>query len=296
MTVTSYHRFDNIERQLTDASVGRHSIFVDKGFTEELSDCLDALLCQGRETTKILSLDIFDTLLLRDNSSEITRFFEVGGQMATLASDAIKSAVPQVDAFMARMLGTKATYRASRVVKGCREGSLTELHRTASRLLTGHDDLTGSFIAAELANEKRRLTVNPFLASYIKRHRDQGGRVILITDMYMHADQVAELLAMFELTANDYDALLSSADTKVSKSSGGIFELAEQELEAEGHEFVHLGDSFRGDVARPLAKGWQALHLPIANADILERRQDHVTTAAMLKSDYGIELDISMPS
>lgn len=296
MTVTAYHRFDTIEHKMTEASAGRHSLFASDSFPSELEECLDRLIYGESNSAKILSLDIFDTLLLRDNSSEITRFFEVGEAMARLATDYLGAAVTQVDAFMARMLGTKATYRASPLVRGCREGSLTELHRTASSLLIGSGALLDPFVEAELLNEKKRLTLNPFLHTYINRHRDRGGRVILITDMYMHAEQVAELLGMLGVSRDSYDGLLSSADTKVSKSSGGIFEMAEQEMDAPGEQFVHLGDSFRGDVARPLGHGWQALHLPISAADTLERRKDHLTTAAMLKSEHSLELDIAMPN
>lgn len=292
MPVSAYHRFDNIESQLTDAPKGRHALFEDKAFASELAGQLDLLL-EGR---RVLSLDIFDTLLLRDNSSEITRFFEVGGKMANIATEAAGANVLQVDAFVARMLGTKSTYRASARQGGCREGSLSELHRTASRLLVGGDALTDAFIEAEIENEVCRTKPNSFLCAYAKRHREKGGKVVLVTDMYMHADQVAALLKAVGIPLSDFDFLISSADTKVSKASGGIFELVEAELDLDATQFVHLGDSFRGDVLKPVERGWKAMHLPISKVDLHQRRLDHLSTSSKLMTEHQLHIDIAMPS
>lgn len=289
--VTSIHRFDDIEQQLTQAETGRRDLFFSTGFTSLLADRLDRML----DGSGILSMDVFDTLILRDNSSEITRFYEIGGKMASLASRHAGRDITQVDAFVARHLGTKASYRASEKIRGCREGSLSEIHATASRLLVRDDTLSSAFIEAELDYEAGRIEPNPFLVDYAARHRARGGRVVLLTDMYMHADQVARLLQLLDIPLTAYDALISSADTKVSKASGGIFHNVQEKMQAAPSDFVHIGDSFRGDVAQPIRQGWQALHLPLAHFDILERRKDHAKTASMLRDKFSVDIDIAMP-
>ena len=291
MPTTSYYRFDSIETKLADAATGRHSLFSNEEFAAELSERLDELLA-GRT---VLSLDVFDTFVLRDNSSEMSRFFEVGERMAAIVESEIGAPVSKVDAFVARHLGTKATYRTSRRRKGCREGSLTELHRTASRLLVGDARLTEKFVTAEIENEATRIVPNPFLVAYAKRHRERGGKLALVTDMYMHADQVGLLLQMLGIESGDYDLLISSADTKVSKASVGIFELFEEELDAKSDQFVHVGDSFRGDVAQPINRGWRALHLPISEFDLIERRRDHLKTGKVLADEHKLSVSIAMP-
>lgn len=291
-TVTSIHRFDDIESQLTNAKTGRRDLFFSTGFASLLAERLDGLLAGAN----ILSMDVFDTFVLRDNSSEITRFYEIGGKMATLASDHAKREIAQVDAFVARHLGTKASYRASAKIRGCREGSLSEIHTTASRLLVRDSILCSAFVEAELDMEASRIDPNPFLVDYATRHRAKGGRVALLTDMYMHADQVACLLQLLGIPDAAYDCLISSADTKVSKASGGIFRNMQEKMQALPSDFVHIGDSFRGDVAQPIQHGWQALHLPLAHFDILERRKDHAKTANMLRNQFGIDIDIAMPA
>ncbi|MDP2520912.1 HAD family hydrolase [Shimia thalassica] len=291
MVNTSTIRFDEIEEQLSLAPNGRKDLFSDPVFVPLLETRLDRML----KEKKILSLDVFDTLVLRDNSSELTRFFEIGGRMAKIVEAHTGNGVRQVDAFIARWLGTKATYRASRLVHGCREGSLSELHSTASKLLTGSDRLAEAFIEAELAYEVSRISPNPALVSYMERYRKVGGKVVLLTDMYMHAEQVSVLLEKLGVHPTAYDALISSADVKVSKASGKIFSLMEEEMNAGPDDFVHLGDSLRGDVSQPLRHRWQALHLPLSSFDISQRRLDHIKTQTTLTTRYSLSSDIAMP-
>ncbi|HMN14236.1 MAG TPA: hypothetical protein PKD55_18120, partial [Bellilinea sp.] len=239
-------RFDAVESAVS-SSQSRQVLFDDLSFREDLFGLLDSLLLPEM----ILSLDVFDTLLLRDNSSELTRFIEIGGRMA-----AHIGGVAPMDGFMARHLGTKATYRASKTVKGCREGSLTEIHRAASCLLTGNDRASSDFIEIELDYEAGRITPNSLLIDYIRRHCQRGGQAILVSDMYMHAEQIAELLEKVGVEGALFAKIFSSADSKVSKASGGIFAVIEEALSASSDTFVHVGDSLHGDFQRPLAHGW----------------------------------------
>jgi hypothetical protein len=57
-------------------------------------------------------------------------------------------------------------------------------------------------------------------------------------------------------SADLYDALYSSADTKVSKASGGIFPRVTKRRNT--HRMFHVGDSLRGDYLNPRAVGWHA--------------------------------------
>ncbi len=285
--VTTFHRFDDIEARLTDAP-DRAALYRDAGFAARLGDRLDQLL---ERPGMVLSLDVFDTLLLRDNSSEVTRFCEFGAAMAALAGGDVSAD----QAFLARLLGTQATYRATTAVDGCREGSLSEIHRTASRLLVGGDHLADAFLQAELDAEQPRLSLNPLLVSYVADFKSRGGRVVLVSDMYMHRAQIRQLLDGCGFDMGLVDLLISSADTKVSKGSGGIFPLVEQALGAAPRDFVHLGDSFRGDVRGARMRGWTAQFLPLSRADIAARQADHVATMRALRDRLGFVPTIAMP-
>jgi predicted HAD superfamily hydrolase len=272
---------------LLDTSESRLRIFADPEFRSALFAQLNDLV----PPTGVLSLDIFDTLILRDHSSELRRFVEVGSRMARLVN---LHKVKGVDAFLARQLGTKASYRCSIAIDSCREGSLTEIHRTASRLLIGNDKLTDDFVEAELLNEAERTSPNTLILDYVTLHRARGGVVILISDMYMHADQIRRLLRKLKVDEELFNAIFSSADIKVSKTSGGVFSLVETAIVDQKY-FLHVGDQLRGDFQNPRRHGWKALHLPVPQKEILARQNDHFETMNTLSSEHGIVLDIAMP-
>ena len=279
------YRFDSVEKILYEASSRAH-LYNDADFIFALTSRLDSLM----PDEGVLSLDIFDTLLLRDNSSELRRFLEVGGCMALLAPGSTP-----VDAFLARYLATKASYRAGARVNGCGEGSLSEIHRTASRLLGWGDSLTEKFVEAELQHESCRMSVNQILIEYSIRHRQRGGLVILVSDMYMHASQIKVLLEKLGVDNEIFHYIVSSADTKLSKGTGGIFALIGESLGVESSRFLHVGDSIKGDFVNPRAAGWRSLHLPIPRIEVDERRRDHLETAQHLQRAFNLAVDIALP-
>jgi len=278
-----------IARQL-DSAHSRIELFEDQRFKKILFTWLD----EQTSIETVLSLDVFDTLLIRDNLSELSRFVQIGERISDLAHP-IKD-LDKIDVFLARQLGTKATYRCSSAVRGCREGSLTEIHRVASVLLFGHDNFTEEFIEAELSYEAERVSPNTLLLEYAAIHRSRGGRTVLISDMYMHATQIHRLLNMTGIDISLFDRIYSSADTKVSKASGGIFPIVEKDMNQSSKEFLHVGDSLKDDFQKPRMHGWNTLHFPISKIEISARRADHKATASSLAKEHGLLTDIRMPS
>jgi FMN phosphatase YigB (HAD superfamily) len=277
-------RFDTIEAELAQTT-DRQALLGNRRFRRALFARLDDLLLDDDGKPGLLSLDVFDTLLLRDGSSELRRFGEIGARMAAASG----SDVHPVDAFVARHLGTKASYRAGPRVDGCGEGSLVEIHRTAARILGLPAELAETFIEAEIDTEAGHVHANTLLVSYIRRHQARGGQTVLISDMYMHAPHIAELLARAGIRNDLFDAIYSSADTKVSKASGGIFERV---AEAAGCPIVlHVGDSLRNDFLNPRAFGWRAVLLPIPDALLSERHRDHDACLAELWKRYRLNLE-----
>jgi FMN phosphatase YigB (HAD superfamily) len=213
------------------ATRDRSALFRNRRFRRQVFEALDEHALTHDGTPGLLSLDVFDTLLLRDGSSQVRRFGEIGARMAARAGPGTTAE----DALIARHLGTRASYRAGPRVDGCGEGSLREIHETAARILGLPGSIADDFIEIEIDCECGHVEPNPLLVSYIRKHQARGGKTVLISDMYMHADQIAELLARSGIRPDLYDALYSSADTKVSKASGGIFRLVK---EAEGAPHV----------------------------------------------------------
>jgi FMN phosphatase YigB (HAD superfamily) len=277
-------RFDAIEAELTSTR-DRQALLGNRRFRRLVFDALERMICNEDGTPGLLSLDVFDTLLLRDGSSELRRFGEIGARMAQIAGRGTQA----IDALVARHLGTKASYRAGPRVDGCGEGSLREIHETAARILGLPATMANDFIEVEIACEAGRVFPNTLLVSYIRKHQARGGKTVLISDMYMHADQIAELLARAGVRPDLYDALYSSADTKVSKASGGIFGRVTEAADAS--QVLHVGDSLRGDYLKPREFGWCAMLMPVPAALLDERRRDHAACITELWHKHRLNLE-----
>jgi FMN phosphatase YigB (HAD superfamily) len=293
--VTTIHRFDEIEGAM-DGADSRSSLFQTPDFREAFYSRLDQLFDRCPGDSPILSLDVFDTVLLRDDSSELTRFLEIGAGMAHLTPVRNGKPVTPIDGFMARHLGTKASYRASEKVDGCREGSIVEIHQTASRMLTGSDEHCQAYLKCELEYETTRMQPNALMLEYVQHHRSRGGRAILVSDMYLHAQHIAWLLSANGVGMEQFDRLYSSANEKVSKASGHIFPKIENWLSCPAEDFVHVGDSLHGDFKQPKRAGWKALHMPISRPERQRRRSDHFQTYNRLIEHCNLVSEVAAPN
>jgi FMN phosphatase YigB (HAD superfamily) len=71
--------------------------------------------------------------------------------------------------------------------------------------------------------------------------------------------------------------------------------LVEKRLDLPSSNFVHVGDCLKRDFQNPLLAGWQAVHLPVSDAERLARRKNHLETEKHLQREYSISVDIAMP-
>ena len=287
------HEIFNELQNISSNEKSLKTLLKNKTFFKKLNSSIAEKL--GNKNT-ILSLDVFDTLFLRDDSSELERFLKIGERMSEcLRSQSETASVSSTDAFFARQLGTRATYRLREPTEGVREGSLKEIHSLSSMLLTGTKKFAEDFISSELKFEAETLTLNGPLLEIVRAHKNNGGMVILLSDMYMHAEHITELGKILGLNSDEFDSVFSSADHNVSKASGKIFKYVEERVSAEPDAFLHLGDSHLGDFVKPRSAGWDALHLPLPYATLRRRYDNHAKTAKYLSDKYGIDAKVSPP-
>ncbi len=225
----------------------------------------------------ILSFDVFDTYLLRNNKPEALRYLE----MSQYALKRLRKAFPRdsklkhlaaEDLCLARLMGMQATYRTRPLVQGCGEGEISEVI-AMQRMVLGLDEQADDILlATEIEYEADNLNENPLLARIARRFRKQGGKVILVSDMYLGAAVIEKIIRK---VASDkvYDHLFSSADMVISKRSGKIFPALEKNLRTKAGRFFHFGDSWPGDVQKPRLAGWHAFYFPVSEAEKLERRK-----------------------
>jgi FMN phosphatase YigB (HAD superfamily) len=204
-------------------------------------------------------------------NKETLRYHELSMRVRDRLSGAGAKGPSDIDLLLARLNGMAFSYRTRKAVDGCREGHIEQVVRFARAALNLLRDAEDEFLIAELDYETANLVVNPILAAIATAFRARGGKVILISDMYLGAKEIDTILTRLSNGVTGwYDKIYSSADHIVSKRSGKVFPLIEKDLGIPAKEFLHIGDAWEGDVVRAREAGWSALHFPISEREIAE--------------------------
>lgn len=235
----------------------------------------------ARAGATVLSLDVFDTALLRGPQCEARRFWS----MAEAFSMRLEGAVPAEDIFLARALAADAGYAIGRPVEGAREGRLEGIARTVCGLI-GRPGAADAFIETELGWERDSLTANALVADLAKALPEL--RIVFLSDMYIEGPRIARLIG--ELLRVKEPWVMSSADGHGAKRTGTLFRAAADALGVAPEEILHLGDSLTADYRMAKAAGAAALHLPLPDAETERRRACHAALAQSL-AGRGIALD-----
>jgi len=248
------------------------------------SKIFDTLWSTIEETApSILSFDVFDTVLLRNNKSEAQRYLELSEVILDhLKNDPTYSkqvkGLNSYDFYLSRCQGMSLAYRTSPAIQGCREGRIEDVIKAQRTILDLDKSVEKIFLEKEIAYEAENLTLNSILIDLIDKFKQSKepsntdpqssgtnleGKVIFVSDMYLSSTIIAEIIS--KLTDKKiFDFLFSSADLTLSKRSGKIFKKIENELGSCKETFLHFGDALIGDVQKPREAGWSSVYFPVS--------------------------------
>lgn len=197
----------------------------------------------GRGPLKLLSLDCFDTLLWRD----------------THAPSDLFAALPAMTAPQRHWAEDRA--RSSAIVRRRQsEVSIEEIY--TALYPNGTAAQRDAAIRNELDAEAAHcFAFRPTVELMREAHR-RGMGVIIVSDTYLNADQLRELIATAagEDVAALVDRFFCSSVYGRSKSKG-LYELVLKELGVAPHEILHIGDNKAADVTGVAPFGVKTLHL-----------------------------------
>ena len=215
---------------------------------------LTSYLNRNRLDLKVVSFDIFDTLLIRLLSPE--RVMQVAAQKLSelldqphLASPFFKSRLEYKKKMDDLYPYGEAEWTVSQWLEALPEElginfkNLTEIGRQA--------ELEAEQLSLRLADDAGEAL------SFVKR---QGLRTIAISDMWLDTRWLKDLLYSFGLC---FDYVFSSGTLKASKRRGTIFPLVEKELDSDSKAFLHVGDNLKADWLRPRLAGWRSIWMPM---------------------------------
>lgn len=221
-------------------------------------DCRAALaaLFDGRQPPpRVLSLDVFDTALLRAVRRPVDAFHLLApGIRRELGAD---SELPVA----ALRAASEREARARRLREaGHEEVGLLDIYDVFCAK-AGVDPAVHRvrLAALEAEVETALLYANPAVLAAATAAEKAGTRVVYVSDMYLPREFIVEALRRGGFGV-DKGALYLSAERGVSKHGGKLFDVLLQELGCEGSDVVHVGDNLHSDVERPRERGIRTLH------------------------------------
>lgn len=228
----------------------------------------------------MVSVDIFDTLLLRTTMPERVKFGKFARQKAKLFRhmESGNSISPRA-LHLLRAYAARIAYRNRSLVKGAREATLDEIYKImlsyiAVNLKMSAEDVESlhqQFRQIEMAAELADLSINNDLKTILVNAANAGKKVVAISDMYLSYDDVKSLL--IEKGAWDlFDHLYVSSQFGYGKASGFLFDEVLSRHGLSSYQVAHIGDNWHSDYFMPKGRGIFAFHYPRSFAWRVMRR------------------------
>ncbi len=252
---------------------------------------LATLYALDRTTFDIVSVDVFDTTLLRNNKGQRRRFAEVAVELAgRLRRDGHAFDVGLL--YRLRLAVQGLAYQAVKIERPEGDASLTRIQQIQSVLLGIDPSCVTHMLEAELAVERRSLSANRALIDWLVALRAEGKSIIAISDIYLPTAAVNELLFR-RGTGIPIERTYVSCDFGLTKHSGRLFASVAANEGVPLARMLHCGDHPRSDLAMPRAAGMQAVLLPRPR---LQRAMRTLSSVAAALAEPRIKAANSRPA
>jgi FMN phosphatase YigB (HAD superfamily) len=229
----------------------------------------------------IVSVDLFDTVLLRDHRCERRRFL----WMARGAQDALRCAGHNISLealYRSRLDAQHLAYRAMESVRPQGEVPLALIHRLQTTILGLPVDVLEILKAAELRFEASNLRRNQRLLNWLAALHAGGARIIAISDSYLPRDALCELLDRIA-PGHPINAVYSSAEFNLTKRSSELFGAVLERENVPAERTLHLGDDRRADFDMARKAGLRSRLMPRRLIKFLRKFDGAVLLASSIR-------------
>ena len=203
----------------------------------------------GKAHIKVVSFDIFDTLVCRPLLDPDDMFDLMEAEVNVL--------VKQKVAF--RELRRGADAAARNLLQADKDVTLDDIYKEIQKALKIDAETANKIKQLELDYETRMLTKRAAVVAVLEQAYALGKRVVLTSDMYLRENHLKKLLDNLGIKA--YHKIYISADVGHRKDRRTLFPHL---LKAEGvasHEVIHIGDNEHSDLQIPGDLGIVVFHV-----------------------------------
>lgn len=204
------------------------------------------------QNIKLISFDIFDTILLRTVAKPIDVYaivWEKANENNLSKTDIAPEEFVKLRVEMEHRARNKCVNR---------ECNLEDIYREFPNYITG--DIDG-LKTLEIECEKSCSYLNWDMYEFIKQVKSNDIRVVLTSDMYLNNTQMKDILESIGFDIQLLDAIFISNEHYCSKQNGELFDVLLKHFpEVKAEEILHVGDNKNADYDQPIQKGLQAIH------------------------------------
>ena len=239
----------------------------------------------GDERLRVLSLDVFDTLLFRKLHEPIDAFPLIAVRLRERGALA-EGVTPELFARLRRAAEERARRRL-REQGGGVEVTLEQIHQALPASLFAGEPGAAELGEVECGVERELLVPDLDVLALVHEARDSGRTVIAVSDTYFSERQLRLFMARGPLDPAQVDRVFPSSRYGTGKASG-LFSVVLEELGCRPEEVLHLGDNHFSDVVAPARLGIQTMYFerrPPALERMLER--EAVQLEAPLRPSQG---------
>jgi FMN phosphatase YigB (HAD superfamily) len=203
------------------------------------------------DAVKLVSFDVFDTVIARRCGAPTNVFRMVGEKLA-------QGRHLTITPLSFQKLRVRAEQRAHRH-KGNSEITLAEIYREMNSFWMLSQAVVDQMIQCEVETELENIFPIPAAPAMVQAVRKAGKRVAFTSDMYLPEAVLRLALTRHELIQEE-DGLYVSSRWGVSKADGGLYRVLLEREKLLPSEVVHIGDSRAVDYRKARKLGIGAVH------------------------------------
>lgn len=263
----------------------------------EILELRDRRLIPARDSlvsvaTKVLSLDLFDTLLWR-RVPEPADVFPLLGRQLILANK-LASHISPFGFSDLRKSGERTARERVQAVTGYREVTVADIYGAIPDHIFNADFDLAARVQAELAFERSQILLDYDVVMLMRAAKTAGARVVLMSDTYFTSAQLRDFLTaagLRDLTLIDH--IYASCEVGKPKYRD-LFDVLLKDAGVPPGAILHVGDTLEADVYPCHARGIPVVHYDkwsfAPRVQNVEFPADRQKRAALLEDagDFGL--------
>lgn len=212
---------------------------------------------------KVISVDVFDTLLFRNTAPEAQRF----KQISKLQVDALNAEgsfkIAPIDFYLLRRECARTAYYTRTPSYGAREANWNEIMGLMFSWAGIPPEPHWFSLCAEveMTFEVENLFLNKNLLKLLESASDQDKSTVCLSDMYLTSGQISQLIDRVAGRKLNL-SVISSADHGYGKGCGELFQHLARQYQVPLSSIFHCGDNAFSDFEVPRSLGIKAHFTP----------------------------------